>query len=107
MVPDVEHFSTELDLGAFRGIPSRTATEPGNARDLEDGQIPVVDSRASHRVSSAIAESAEGRLGKGGCVTRLARSSVRFIQSGVGYDIRALADSKISQACIFVLEADV
>src|SRR5882724_10740290 len=107
MIPGVEEFGAELDFGIFGGVPAGMTPEPRDIRDFEDGEIPIVDSGAAHEVSTGIAERTQSRLGKSGSIEPLIEGAIGFAQGWIPGDVRALADSKVSQTGIFVLQADV
>src|SRR5262249_19674911 len=107
MVPHVEHLGAEFELRVLRCIPARVPPEPGELGDFEDGQIPVVDSRAANRVSSSVTESAQSWLGKSAGFEPFIQGPLGPIQDGIANDIRAFTNSGITQARLVVLEADV
>src|SRR5215470_6211539 len=81
--------------------------EPGELGDFEDGQIPVVDSRAANRVSSSVTESTESRFSESAGVEPFIQRPLGSVEDGVADDIRPLTNSGIAQACLIVLKADV
>src|SRR5215470_10183750 len=83
------------------------ASKPREVGDFEDGQIPVVDSRATNRVSSSVAECAQRRLRKSARVEPFIQCPLRSIEHGIADDIRALTNSGITQPCLIVLETNV
>src|SRR5262249_42286885 len=91
VVPGVEKFGAELQDGILVGEPAGMAPEPRHVEILEEGKIPVVDTRTAYDVAGGIAEGSEGRLDEGGGVEIFVDAAVAAGKVGIADLVGTLA----------------